>query len=279
MKKVEVTNPDKIMFPEEDIRKLDIIEYYSNVSKFMLPFLKGRLLTFQRFPDGIKKEGFYQKNASEYFPSWIKTKKDKGTEYVICNDKDTLIYLTNQGTIVFHTWLSKVQNLDIPDKLIFDLDPPKRSDFKKVVESAFILKDILEGVGLRPYVMFTGSSGLHVAVPIKEEGNFDEVRQIAMEIGKIAIKDNEENLTMEQRIEKRGKRIYIDILRNSRGQHSVCPYSLRANSRGYIASPLSWGDLKKFNKDNYKMKNIKIKNPWRNFFKDKKPLKTAVKKL
>ena len=163
---VKISNPDKILFPF-GIKKIDLIKYYENISGLILPHLKNRLLMLERYPNGIKENKFYQKNIPGYVPKWIPRKKVKSekviTNYVICNNKETLIYLANLATISFHIWLSREDKLRIPDKLIFDLDPSiKRKNLLNETAEGF--RFILEKIGLNVFLMVTGSRGLHLVI-------------------------------------------------------------------------------------------------------------------
>ena len=179
---IETTHEDKILFPP-DIPKQALIDYYQNIAPLMLPHIKNRLVTMLRYPSGIDGEGFYQKDAGDYFPAWIKThpvKKQGGgsTNYVVCANAATLVYLANQGVITPHVWLSRLPKLDYPDRMIIDLDP-SGDDFTLVRTTALKLREILEELELPSFAMTTGSRGIHVMVPLKKAESFDEVAAFA----------------------------------------------------------------------------------------------------
>ncbi|HLR00714.1 MAG TPA: non-homologous end-joining DNA ligase [Sphingobacterium sp.] len=260
---IEISNPDKILFPKNKITKLQVLKYYESIADKILPFLKNRPLTLHRFPNGINAEGFYQKKASDYFPPFIKTLKIKTKteeiDQVYCTTKKSLIYLVNQGTIEFHIWLAKKDNLYKPDKVIFDLDP---SDglFKKVIEAALIIKEYLNKKNISPYVMTTGQSGLHIGYNIRRTKTFDSVREEVKEMGKELVKEHPFLFTLEMQKKDREGKIFIDYLRNAYGQTSVCPYSLRANKEAGIATPILWKNIDKLKAGNaYQLAN-KLKN-------------------
>lgn len=245
---VEISSPDKILFPREQITKLQVLQYYGKVAEKMLPYLKDRPLTLHRFPNGIKDDGFYQKNAGDYFPSFvkrieIKTKEGSNTQ-VLCNDRRSLIYLANQGTLSFHIWLSRKDKLNKPDKIVFDLDPSEK-DFTKVKEAARIVGDYLRKKDIEPKVMTTGQNGLHVWYSVRRTKNFDQVREEVKIIAEELEEQYPELLTTAVRKNKRGDKIFVDYLRNAYGQTSVCPYSLRPNEAAGIAMPISWNELEK----------------------------------
>ena len=254
---IEITHPDKIIYPKHKITKLDMVKYYEEVAEDMLPYLKDRPLTLHRFPNGIKESGFYQKNAGDYFPSFIKTveiKTEEGSNtQVICNSKKSLIYLANQGTLAFHIWLAKKDKLNKPDKIVFDLDPSK-NDFEKVKEAAHYVADFLRKKGIDPQVMTTGQNGLHVWYPIRRTKTFDKVREEVKAMA-VQLENKHPNLlTTAVRKNKREEKIFVDYLRNSYAQTSVCPYSLRPNESAGVAMPISWDKLDKIkSSDEFKL--------------------------
>jgi bifunctional non-homologous end joining protein LigD len=286
---IELTNTDKVLFPADGFTKGDLINYYQNAAKFMLPHLKGRPLTMQRFPNGIDKEGFFQKSAGDYFPSWIKRaamkKQDGTTDYVICHDAATLVYLAEQDCITHHIWLSRMDKPDFPDLMIFDLDPPD-DDFEPIRRAAFILHDLLTELGLEVFVKSTGSRGLHVTVPLDRSVNYDTVRAFAGDIAKIMVSRNPDGMTTEERKDKRQGRVFIDVLRNSYNQTAVAPYTVRARLGAPVAAPIDWDELKdpKFHPQKYNIKNVfqhldKKGNPWEKLFQSAKSLDGAGKRL
>lgn len=260
---VTITNPDKILFPRDNITKGELINYYQEIAPIMVPYMKDRPLTMQRFPEGIDHEGFFQKDASDYFPRWIKRKKIKkqdggSTDYVVCNTTNTLVYLANQACITPHLWLSKINSLHKPDRMIFDLDPAGPKDFKLVKEIALILKKILEAHKFEPMVMTTGSRGLHVVSLLNGKTDYDTVRAFAREIAAAVAQTDPKHITIETRKDKRGTRLLIDYLRNGFGATAVAPYAVRPKDGAPIATPLLWEELddKKLTSQTYTIKNI-----------------------
>jgi bifunctional non-homologous end joining protein LigD len=244
----------------------------------------------QRFPNGITEKGFFQKNASQYFPDYIKTEEVRKVggwlNQVICDTKETLLYLVNQYVLTFHVSLSTIDNIEYPDKLIFDLDPPKE-DFALAVEGAKTLKLLLENdLGFKPFLMTTGSKGLHVIVPLKQKEDFNEVHAFAKLIANYMAMQNPNKFTTAIRKNKREGRLYIDYLRNSYGQTSVAPYSVRAIENAPIATPIYWSELddEKLNSQLWTIKNIfkrleQIEDPWEDFETSRKRIKNGRKKL
>jgi len=245
---IEVENLDKIIFPDQDITQGDLVDYYRRVAETMLPYMEGRPLTMQRFPDGIQDTGFYQRKAPDYFPHWIervsvKVEEDESEqEQVICDSEATLVYLVDQGLITPHVWLSRADKLDHPDRLIFDLDPPD-DDFEPVRRAAQSLHSLLDDLGLTSFVMTTGSRGAHIVAPLDRSADFDAVRAFAKDAAKLLARREPDRLTVEARKDERGDRLFLDYLRNAYGQNSVAPYAVRAKPGAPVATPLDWDEL------------------------------------
>ncbi|MBS4537452.1 non-homologous end-joining DNA ligase [Clostridium sp. D2Q-11] len=283
-KKIEIKNTDKVLFPKTNITKGDLIDYFDKISKYMLPHIKNRPLTMHRFPNGIEDIDFYEKQIPSHFPSWfnridVKNKSKGYTIYPLCDDKLSLVYLANQACISHHIWLTTKNSLECPDKMIFDLDPPKKGNFSIVIKAAKSLKKVLEEKSLVPYVMTTGSSGLHIVVPIKQEKSFDEIREIAKDISQEVVNKDEDLYTIEQRKEKRENKIFIDYLRNAYGQTSIAPYSIRSKEHAPVATPLDWNELDgDLTPTKYNIKNIfrrlgQKEDPWKDMYHNKRTIK------
>ncbi|MDR3646531.1 MAG: non-homologous end-joining DNA ligase [Candidatus Babeliales bacterium] len=280
---VQFTNQDKIFFPDDKITKGDIIQYYDQIAPYMLKYTKNRALTMLRYPHGITQEGFYHKDAPDYFPDWIKrfvdiNGEDKKVHYVVANNAATLVYLANFGCLIPHLWLSKIDKPNYPDRMIFDLDPSDDKSFKRIMETAKAFKKIIEEHNLVPFVMSTGSRGLHVVVPIKRTKTFDEVKKFAQYLAQKLIEKDPEHLTMEIRKNKRGTRIFIDTLRNGYGATAVAPYAVRAKPGAPVAFPLEWNELNaKLTPTKYNIFTIfkrldKVGDIWKNIDKQAKAI-------
>lgn len=257
-----VSNLDKIWFPKSKITKGDILKYYYQVADYIIPHVKNHPLTMQRYPNGITGESFYQKNAGEYFPSWIKTfgigKEEGGTvHYVIANNPGAIVYLANQGAITMHSWLSRYDKLHIPDRMIFDLDPSK-NDFASIRKAALLIKEIFDDMKIPCFAMTTGSRGMHVYVPLKRVHTFDQVADFAYSIAKKMIIERPKDFTLEVRKNKRAGKIFIDTLRNRYSATSVAPYSVRPHEKAPVAAPLHWQEVKdsKLSSQKFTIKNM-----------------------
>lgn len=245
---IEISNPKKIIFPDIALTKQDLIDYYRSIAEIMLPHLAGRPLTMQRFPNGVEAEGFFQKEVPDYFPDWIERvtfelrEENRVQSQLICNDVATLVYLANQSCITFHIWLSQKDKLEYPDKLIFDLDPPGEN-FELVRTTAKALRALLIEIGLVPFVMTTGSRGLHLVVPLDRSADFETVRNFAKDLADLMATRRPDHLTTATRKNEREARLFLDYLRNAYGQTSVAPYTVRAKPGAPIATPLDWTEL------------------------------------
>lgn len=282
--KLELSNLEKVLYKEADVTKGGIIDYYKQIYPTMKPHLEGRPLTLHRYPDGLNGEDFYQKETPGDVPDFVETveiekKEDGAQKQLVCDNKATLAYLANLGTIEFHIWLSRSDRLYHPDKMVFDLDPPG-DDFMPVREAAFDLRDMIREVDVEPYVMTTGSDGLHVAFPLKREEKFDEVRDVAEMVSSHLASQYPDKYTTEVRKDEREGRLFLDVARNAYGQTSVAPYSLRAREECSVATPLNWDELHDpdLYSRSYTIENIfqrlgQKDDPWKSFYD--KPISLA----
>ena len=285
---IALTHTDKILLPPS-ISKGDIIDYYINIGDKMVPYMKNHPLMMHRFPNGLAGESFYQKDASDYFPLWIKRQKIEKvggfTHYVVCQNKATLIYLANQACITPHLWLSRISNLDFPDRLIFDLDPSS-DNFNDVRLIALTLKKLFDELNLDCFVMTTGSKGLHVTVPLDKKLDFKAVRAFAVACALHIKEVLPKKVTLEIRKEKRGNMVFIDTLRNQFGATAVAPYAIRARPGGPVATPLHWDEVEErtLTSQKYTLHTLfkrleTIDDPWHNFLSLAQSLKKAQKTL
>lgn len=245
---VHITHPEKIIFPHDHLRKIDLINYYYRVAPMMLPYMKNRLISMHRFVDGLDHPGFYQKDAGEYFPAWIKrypllAQDGHEVKYIAVNNKATLLYIVNQLCVTPHLWLSRVPHIDRPDRMVFDLDPSQGVSFKDVVGIARALHALFDAMHIVSFVMTTGSRGVHVVVALKGVWTFDQVRAYARSIAEHVVAMYPAKATVEIRKEKRGKRVFIDVTRNAYGQTTVAPYAVRARTGAPVATPVRWDEL------------------------------------
>ncbi len=245
---VRLSNTAKVLFGDDGITKGDLVEYYQAVAGEMLPLLRDRPVSMTRFPDGIGAEPIVQKNDPAYFPEWItrvRVRKEGGSlQQAVCDQPATIVDLATQACIERHGFGSRRDHIREPDQLIFDLDPPDANRFARVRTCALRLRELLTGeLGLPAFVKTTGGNGLHVHVPLNARQDFDTVRQFARQAAELLAARNPDLVTTEQRKDKRGPRIYADIMRNAYAQLAVVPYSVRARPGAPVATPLSWDEL------------------------------------
>ncbi|RCW43169.1 bifunctional non-homologous end joining protein LigD [Halopolyspora algeriensis] len=246
---IELSRPDKLLYPQDSYSKRDVAGYYHSVATVMVPHLRGRPLTLRRFPDGLEGEGFFQKEAPGYLPDWIRVAEvpQRGSggpvHHVVAEDAATLLYLANQACLEFHMLLSTVDSLERPDLLVLDIDPPEGT---RSTELRSVVRDLcrrFERNGLVPHIQATGGKGFHVVAPLAGEEDFEQVRRWAGTMAMEAAESDPERLTTEQRKDKRGTRMFLDINRNAYGQTMIAPYSLRARPGAPAATPLESGEL------------------------------------
>ncbi len=243
---VEITHPDRVLFPADGITKGDLVEYYSEIAGVMVPHLKDRPLTLWRYPRGIDEKGFVQQDFADSLPDWmgrVKVAKEDGTlVHPTADGRDALRWLANQNCVIVHAWLSRRDRLHTPDRIVFDLDP-SISDFAVVKATARAVADVLDDLGLVSYVQTTGSRGLHVVTPLRGDADFDTVRQFARDVADVVAADDPKHRTVEMRKAKRGDRVYLDVMRNAYAQTAVAPYAVRARRGAPVATPLAWDEL------------------------------------
>lgn len=244
---IEISKADKILFPDDGFTKADLAEYYQQVATTLVPYTRQRPLAAERFPDGITGQRVFQKNVPEHFPDWIRRaevpKKEGGTTvHAVCDDAATMLYLADQACITPHVWLSRVDDLDKPDRIIFDLDPAE-PDLDLLRSAARSVAELLNELGLVPFLMSTGSRGFHVVAPLRREFPFNQVRRFAHDAATLLAEREPDTFTVEQRKEDRGDRIFLDYLRNAYAQTAVAPYAVRAKPGAPVATPLTWDEL------------------------------------
>jgi bifunctional non-homologous end joining protein LigD len=263
---VPVSNPGKILFPDDGITKADLVGYYETVAPVMLPLISGRPVTMQRFPNGIGSKGFLQKQVGDHFPDWIErvTAPNRRTRqatireevtYAVCRTADDLAYLANQGCVTPHVWLSRAPDLDHPDQMVFDLDPAS-PDLGVVRSAATLLRGLLDELGLPSFLKTTGSRGLHVVVPLVPRAETDEVKDFSIAVAEALAARDPDNLTTEARIAERHGRLYLDIGRNGYAQHFAAPYAVRALPGAPVSVPLDWSELEGFEPRGHTLRTI-----------------------
>lgn len=245
---VRISNPGKVLFPDDRITKEELARYYADVAGRMLPWLRDRPITMMRYPDGIEAQRIVQKNVPAYFPDWIgrvEVPKEGGVvQHAVCARPADLVYLAGQACIEVHAFTSRADKLDAPDQVVFDWDPPDAKHFGQVRRAALWTRELLDGeLGLTSYVRTTGGRGLHVHVALDRQADFDAVREFAHRVAAVLASRHPDVITTEQRVAKRGERVYADVMRNGYAQMVVAPYAVRARPGAPVATPLSWSEV------------------------------------
>jgi bifunctional non-homologous end joining protein LigD len=270
---VQVSSTVKVFFPDDGVTKGDLVGYYRDVAEVMVPHLRERPCNLQRFPNGITAPGFFQQDASDHFPDWVRRatvpRLGRGgtVDHVVCDDAATLVYLANQGTVTFHPWTSRVDHLDRPDLVIFDLDPDPDQGLAVVRAAARATRRALEEVGLVPFVQTSGSRGFHVVAPLRPDADVERVKAFADDLAALVAARDPERLTVEQRKAKRAGRLFLDTGRNGYAQTAVAPYSVRARPGAPVATPIDWDELGRVEPRAYRVGNLRRRlarkpNPW-----------------
>ena len=243
-----ITHPEKVLFPDDGITKGELASYYDAVAPIMLPHVRGRPITMERYPAGIGKPGFLQKDVSRGFPAWLERievpKKGGTVHHPLAGDRRSLLWLANQNSITPHVWTSRAPNLHGPDICVFDLDP-SRDEPDVLRAAALALRDLLEELGLTSWVKTSGSKGFHIAVPLDGKADFGAVSAFAHGVGSVLVKRDTKHLTQEFSKADRGGRILVDTGRNAYGATFAAPYAVRARPGAPVSAPCTWEEIER----------------------------------
>ena len=246
---VALTHPRKVLWPDAKVTKLELAEYYRAVAPYLVPFMRGRALTLRPYPRGIVQPGYYLQDAPKGMPEWVRTWEDVATsvgrtvEHIVGGDARTLLWLAQYNAIEVHTWLSRIDRPDAPDFAVVDLDPSDATPFEHVRHAARLFGEAFDRAGIRGFPKVSGSSGIHVYVPIERGPGFDDVRA-AMHALCVQIEAKAPELvTTDPTIKDRGGRVFLDYAQNSRGRTTVAPYSARPKPGAPVAAPIRWEEL------------------------------------
>ena len=284
-----ITHPEKVLFPEDGITKGDLAAYYEAVAPVMLPHLRGRPITMERYPAGIGKKGFWQKDVSKGFPPWLERvkvpKKDGVVNHPIVTDTRSLLWITNQNTITQHVWVSRAPNLDRPDVCVFDLDPSD-DDPAAVRAAAMGLRDLLTALGLPSWVKTSGSKGFHIVVPLDGKMRMGQVERFANGVGKLFVSHAPDHLTQEFNKADRRGRIYVDTGRNGYSATFAAAYTVRAKPGAPVSAPCTWEEIERgevaprtFTLRNMPDRIASVGDVWSDMRKRGRSLTRAIEKL
>jgi bifunctional non-homologous end joining protein LigD len=284
-----ITHPEKVLFPEDGITKGELAAYYEAMSPVILPHLRGRPVTMERYPGGIAAKGFWQKDVSKGFPSWLQRvevpKKDGVVHHPIVTDTRSLLWITNQNTVTQHVWASRVPHLDHPDLCVFDLDP-SREDAAALRAAAVGLRDLLEELTLPSWIKTTGSKGFHIVVPLDGATSIDVVARFAHAVGTLFVARAPDRLTQEFSKADRSGRIYVDTGRNGYSATFAAAYTVRARRGAPVSAPCTWDEVESgavgprtFTLRTMGARITKVGDLWQNIEKRRRSLADASARL
>jgi bifunctional non-homologous end joining protein LigD len=284
-----ITHPEKILFPDDGITKGDLAQYYESMAPVVLPHLRGRPVTMERYPAGIGKKGFWQKDVSKGFPEWLQRvavpKKDGVVHHPVVTDARSLLWITNQNTITQHVWTSRVPDLRHPDICVFDLDP-SRDDDAEVRAAAVGLRDLLQKLGLPSWIKTTGGKGFHIVVPLDGTTPMGAVERFANAVGTLFVSLAPDRLTQEfSKVDRRG-RIYVDTGRNGYSATFAAAYTVRARPGAPVSAPCTWQEVERgdvhprsFTLRNMPDRIAQVGDLWADMRRRGRSLKGAAEKL
>lgn len=285
-----ISHPEKLLFPADGITKGDLARYYEMIAPLMLPHIRRRPITMERYHRGISEPGFFQKDVSKGFPDWLKrveVPKNEGTvHHPLANDTRSLLWLANQNSITIHVWPSRAPNLFRPDICVFDLDPSKEDELEVLCATAITLRDFLADLGLQSWIKTSGSKGFHIAVPLDGKADFGTVARFAHWVGKILVLRNPETLTDEfHKVDRRG-RILMDTGRNGYSATFAAAYTVRAKPGVPVSAPCTWEEVERcevgprtFTLRNMGERVAKVGDLWSEMLKKRKSLTRAIERL
>jgi bifunctional non-homologous end joining protein LigD len=280
---VSLTSLDRIYWPDQKLTKFDLLSYYIRISEHIMPFLKDRPAILQRWPRGIKAPMFFQQDL-ESAPSFIKTARltnleGRELDYAVYTTTASLLHFVNLGTIEQHQWHSTTKRLNRPDWIALDLDP-KQAPWENVLQVALVVKDVCEEIGLRAFPKTSGSSGIHVYLPLEATNDHDKVAEYARLLAGEVARREPEKATIERSIARRKpNQVYVDWMQNARGKSLASVFTVRAKPKATVSMPLTWLEVKRGVKiSDFTLQNVpaliaKKGNPWANFFSERQKLK------
>jgi bifunctional non-homologous end joining protein LigD len=287
---VTITHPEKVLFPEDGITKGELAEYYESIAKLILPHISGRPVTMERYPGGIGRKGFWQKDVTKGFPEWLERvevpKKDGVVHHALITDTRSLMWMANQNTITPHVWVARTPKLYWPDVCVFDLDPSHQDEPDELRAATLMLRDLLTELGLSSWVKTSGSKGFHILLSLDTSSRTDHVAQFAHRVGTLLVERHPHVFTQEFSKADRGGRIYIDTGRNGYSATFAATYAVRAKPGAPVSAPCTWEEVESgavgpqaFTVRTMAGRVAKVGDLWSGMFDQRISLKGAVKKL
>jgi len=287
---ITISHPDKILFPTDNITKGELAAYYEMIAPVMLPHLRRRPITMERYHRGIAEPGFFQKDVVKGFPEWLQrievSKKDGTVHHPIANDARSLLWLANQNSITIHVWPSRTPKLYYPDICIFDLDPSAEDSSDTLRATALTLRDFLAELGLPSWIKTSGSKGFRIAVPLDAKSDFGVVARFAHAIGRLLVKRYPETLTLEFKKVDRAGRIFVDTGRNEYSATFAATYTVRAKPGAPVSAPCTWEEVesgevgpRSFTVRNMERRIADVGDLWAELLKSKRSLTKPIERL
>ena len=285
-----ITHPEKLLFPDDGITKGELASYYEAVAPLMVPHLRARPVTMERYPAGIGKKGFFHKDVTKGFPAWLEwvevPKKNGTVHHPIVTDTRSLLWMANQNCITPHVWVSRAPNLYYPDLCVFDLDP-SRDDQPTILQNAAVaLRDLLEELGLPSWVKTSGSKGFHIVVPLDGKTNMGEVAGFAQRVGTLLVRRQPQHLTQEFSKADRGGRILVDTGRNGYSATFAAAYAVRAKPGAPVSAPCTWDEVESgdvtprtFTLRTMRERLARVGDVWSDLARRKRSLRRAIERL
>jgi bifunctional non-homologous end joining protein LigD len=285
-----ITHPEKVLFPDDGITKAELAAYYEAIAPLMVPHIRSRPITMERYPNGIGQKGFFHKDVSKGFPAWLERveapKKDGTVHYPVVRDTRSLVWMANQNCITPHVWTSRAPNLYHPDVCVFDLDPSKADEPDVLRAAALAVRDLLAELGLPAWVKTSGAKGFHVAVPLDGKAGFGDVARFAHAVGTLLVARDPRHLTQEFSKADRGGRILVDTGRNGYSATFAAPYAVRAKPGAPVSAPCSWEELERgevgprtFTLREMASRVEEVGDLWAEMPKRKRSLRRAIERL
>jgi bifunctional non-homologous end joining protein LigD len=247
---LKFTNLSKIFWPEEGLTKRDMLNYYYQVVPYMLPYMKDRPQTLNRFPNGIHGKSFYQKDVTGKVPSWLGTYKyfsegdQREKHFLVATDEASLLYIASLGCIEMNPWSSRTATPDHPDWCVIDLDPDKKNTFNQVIEAAQVTKEVLDAIGVQSWCKTSGSTGLHIYIPLEAKYTYEDSKEFARAVVKVVHAQLPATTSIERKVSDRHGKMYLDFLQNRPQATIAGPYSLRPKPGAPVSMPLHWEEVK-----------------------------------
>ncbi|MEX0993622.1 MAG: non-homologous end-joining DNA ligase [Solirubrobacterales bacterium] len=248
-RRLRLSNLDKVLYPATGFTKGEVIDYYTRIAPTVLPHLRNRPLTLKRYPDGVEAEHFYEKQAPRHAPEWVETARIPSghtrpfIDFVLANDRATLVWLANLADLELHTSLSKASDVDTPTMVAFDLDPGAPAALLECAQVALLLRDMLDDLGLRCFAKTSGSKGIHLAVPLNVKASYERTKPFAQALAQLLEKRHPDRVVSKMTKKLREGKVLIDWSQNDAHKTTVCAYSLRARERPTVSAPLAWDEV------------------------------------